>query len=154
MWIEEQLKILSDKRYYRLLKQRKLGETNKSFWKIVSNDIWDKINFHFELRLTEGVPLSQSSEKIIIAVHLESKFLGEQLDTKVKNFFKDNGCKFDGNTIKEVNDSKLDSTVEPLDFSSEEAAKKTIQEIIKVLDLPEYQKCAEIANTFIATLSK
>ncbi len=158
MWIEEQLKSISANRFERLLNKRKFGETNKSFWKIISNSKWDDFNFHFELGWSDNTPLSQVSNKIRVVVHLESQHIkNTDIDKKARTFFAKNEVVFSDhpqrqNTIKEVSGMKLNGTVTP-DFSSEEAAKKTIKEIIKILDSPAYKKCAEIADAFINELT-
>ncbi len=156
MWVEEQLKILSKKKYERLIKMRKFGETNKSFWQIVSKDKkdkWDSINFHFELKLSGTDSLTQCSE-IPVVVHLESQHISPQLNEKARAFFAKEGAVIEGNTIKEVCGKKLDGVVKKPDFSSEEAAKRTIEEIIGIINLESYQKCAKIANAFLKTLSE
>lgn len=153
MWIGEQLKILSNDKYSRLLKRRTLGETTKSFWQIIQNEKWDSINFHFELKLTGETPLCQTSKEIEVLVHLESQHIDKNTDKKARAFFINNGALFKSkNKIDEVCGMKLEGSFIP-DFSSEETAKKTILEIIDILNSDPYQKCAKIANAFIRELS-
>ena len=135
------------------MKQRKFGETNKEFWRIISNDLWDKINFHFELKLKGENPLSQTSKEIQVLVHLESQHKDNNTDEKAREFFINNGARFKTkNAIEEVCGMKLEGEF-IANFTSEDAAKNTIHEIIRILDSPAYQKCAEIANAFISELS-
>ena len=151
-WFKVQLKDLSKGKYD--ISKRSINE----FYSIISDNSWNEINFHFEMHWTEKVPLSQISKEIKVVAHLESQHKkNTDIDKKARPFFAKNEVVFSDhpqrqNTIKEVSGMKLNGTVTS-DFSSEEAAKKTIKEIIKILDSPAYKKCAEIADTFINELT-
>jgi hypothetical protein len=141
MWIADQMKRLSDGKYWFLRK-------GKNEWRsIIADENWDKIYFHFEIRWSDGKPISQTT-KINIRAHLESKFIDEELDRKARVFFEEQGCVISSNTIKKVCGITLKEYVVP-DFSNEETAIQTIMNIIAVLDSAGYQKCAEIADAFL-----
>lgn len=156
-WIAYQLKELSKGKYW-FLNESQFGKCKNDFWSIVSSKEWKECNFHFELKWKEYAPMTKA-EKLNIRVHLESKYLGPQIDEKSRTFFSKKGAIISSNpsrinTIEEVCGMKLDAAVENPDFSSEEAAKKTIQEIIKILDSKAYQKCAAIADAFLREYQK
>ncbi len=140
------LKELSSGRYYILRKDK------NEWYSIVSNKEWDKIKFHFELRWSRGFTIDAVSN-INIRIHLESKYINEDLDKMAREYFAGYKYFIKGNAIKEVNGKSLEFSVTP-DFSSEKTTKNTIKEIIKKFDSDEYQKCAKIAEEFVRNLDK
>ena len=145
-WFEEQLNDLSNGRYCILRKDK------KEWYSIVPDKEWDRIKFHFELQWKPRVYITEVSN-INIRIHLESQHSREEIDAKVREYFAGQKCIIDGNTFKEVNGENLKVSVTS-DFSSEETAKNTIKEIIRVLDSAAYQKCAQLAEIFISSLDK
>lgn len=83
---------------------------------------------------------------------METKKGSEELYHKAREYFEAHRYVFKDGTkegaIHELDGSKLNKCVTP-DFSSEEAAKNTIMEIISILDSNIYQQCAKIADEFI-----
>lgn len=146
-WFVEQLKELSNGKYDILRKDK------KEWYSIVSNKEWDKIKFHFELRWKQGFYINEVSN-INLRVHLESQFVGDEIDKKAREYFTKQKCIIVGNTIKEIDGKTLEISVTS-DFSSEETAKNTIKAIIDILLHSEaYQNCAKIADEFISSLDK
>ena len=146
-WFTTQLNCLPKKKPYRIFRKG-----NNEWVSIISADKWKKINFHFEVRWSNHKPISETT-KLNIRIHLESQFISEEIDRKARAFFAKHGYAIKGNTFKDLPGEKLEKSVLP-DFSSEEAAKRTIQEIIDIFDSPAYQKCAELAEEFIDGLEK
>ena len=148
MWIAYQLKNISSGKYW-FLNVSQFGKCRKEWWSIVSDEKWDKIHFHFEIRWSDGKPTSQTS-KINIRVHLESNSISEEFDRKARAFFMEQGeeAVISRNTIEKVCGITLKDYVVP-DFSNEETAIQTIKNIITVLDSAGYQKCAKIADAFL-----
>lgn len=151
-WIAHQLKEQSNGKYW-FLNDSQFGKCKNDFWSIVSNVEWKRINFHFELRWKDFAPMTRA-EKLNIRIHLETKYIDSQLDEIARTFFSEMGAVISSNpsrinTIEEVGGLKLDASVENPDFSSEEAAKQTVERIIAILNSDPYQKCAAIANAFL-----
>ncbi|SEH48763.1 hypothetical protein [Ruminococcus flavefaciens] len=149
MWIAHQLEALSNGKY-RFLNNLEFGNYKNEFWSIISADEWSNISFHFELNWKRGLPITNVS-KINIPIHLETKKGHEELYRKARECFEAQGYSFIGEkegAILASDNSKFHESITP-DFSSEEAAKATIREIIKILDSESYQKCAHIINEFI-----
>ena len=152
MWIAHQLEALSNGKY-RFLNDLKFGNYKKEFWSIISDDKWANISFHFELNWgrESGAPITQVTN-IDIPIHLEAKKGHEEKYNKAREFFEAQGYSFKGKkegAILSSDGSKFHKSITP-DFSSEDAAKNTILEIIKILDSDPYQKCAQIINEFIS----
>ena len=149
-WIAYQLKELSNGRYW-FLNEPEFGVCRTRFWSIISVKEWSNISFHFELSWKRGMPMTEAAT-INIPIHLETKSGHEDKYQKAREYFEARGYYFTGNkegAVHATDDSDLNATIKNPDFSSEEAAKKTIQEIIKVLDSDPYQKCAAIADAFL-----
>ncbi|SEK78650.1 hypothetical protein SAMN02910353_01258 [Ruminococcus sp. YRD2003] len=151
MWIAHQLETLSNGKY-RFPNGLKLGNYKKEFWSIISDDEWSNISFHFELnwRRESGAPITKVTN-IDIPIHLETKAGHEELYRKARECFETHGYSFRGEregAILASDGTKFHVSITP-DFSSEDAAKNTILEIIKILDSAPYQKCAQIINEFI-----
>lgn len=142
-WFEEKFKELSNGKYDILRKDR------KQWYSIVSDKGWDRIKFHFELRWKQGFYINEVSN-INIRVHLESKYITEDLDIDrtARNYFAQHKCIIKGNTIKKIDNKSLELSVIP-DFSSEKTSQNTIKAIIKILDSDAYQQCAKIADECI-----
>ena len=149
-WIAHQLKELSNGRYW-FLNESKFGYCRTKFWSIISVKEWSDISFHFELSWKQGIPMTEAAT-INIPIHLETKSGHEDKYQKAREYFEARGYYFTGNkegAVHATDDSDLNVTIESPDFSSEEAAKKTIQKIIKILESDPYQACAQIINDFI-----
>ena len=142
-WIERQIKELSNGRY------EVFEKSKNEFYSIISKEEWKKIIFHFELKWTPRSPISKTSN-INIRVHLESKYITEDLDIDrtARDYFAQHKCIIKGNTIKKIDNKSLELSVIP-DFSSEKTAQNTIKAIIKILDSDAYQQCAKIADECI-----
>lgn len=149
-WIARQLKKKSKEKYW-FLNEPHFGTPRPGFWSIVSDKKWSDISFHFELKWTEGIPMTEVSE-INIVIHLETKEGKEEKYQKARKYFEERGYRFKPDTkegaVQDSGGSDIKESITP-DFSSEEAANKTIDEIIEILESDPYQACAQIINDFI-----
>ena len=91
-------------------------------------------------------PLSQTSKEIQVLVHLESQHKDNNTDEKARVFFINNGARFKTkNAIEEVCGMKLEGEF-IANFTSEDAAKNTIHEIINVQRLPMHLLVSSLMN--------
>ena len=136
--------------------QEESQNPKKDYWPIIRRgisdpkEVWSNHNFHFEISWkTECIFYAK---KITIEAHLEPKaaarkaiYLRELRDAFEKEKFfcvKDSKC----GLLK--NEKETCCIMIPADFSSEQQALHTIQEIIGILQKGIFQECARIADNF------
>ncbi|MGI6726624.1 MAG: PD-(D/E)XK nuclease family protein [Christensenellales bacterium] len=103
------------------------------YWQIVEENCdWDEDTFHFELRWnnTKSISALTEDDSVQLCVHLEKR--RSQLKTVFKEHRK---------SIPYAKDIKVN-------FSNEEESKKSVAEIVKLLNSDEFKSYSKIANDY------